>query len=533
MKKTLAFVYLLCCTLTMSAQSKTTNYSGSIKGYNINLGFKTGQLTINNVITGQYDTHLINITPDGKYSIDVPLSRQYEVWISFPFFHGTVYLEPGKTLTQDFDITNTAAVQSLFKGTPAAVNNDFNKVRPILMDFNWDTIYTDIYGLTPAQYKAYFQRIQARKLSMIDSVAQAGAFNKKAYDLAQRDVKYNIAGLLIFYTSTMESSYRWKNKLPYDDRQPLSKTVKPDSSYYDFLKELKYNDPLALASFNYYILINRLMYMEPVYDQARTEGVDYVKELALLKTKDTSDLIIKRNIKTYEDMLAHNVTIPGALERARPVVLKKLLPPSTSMEMDIMYLQSIARNMDVNKDTLSTDSLTTIKANIKNHFLLSDIYDLNNSIKESIKNAKSQKGYAYNQLSTTAATDSIFETILDKYKGKVLFIDFWATWCGPCMEAIKKIAPLKEELASNKNIVFLYISNTSSPEKAYATIMPGIKGEHYRLNQDQFNNLSNTFQIKGIPHYVIVDKRGMIVNKNFSWIEPDQVKQAVTRLESE
>lgn len=533
MKKTLAFVCLLCCTLTLSAQSKITRYSGTIKGYTPDMGFTTAQLSTNNAITGLHNSYIINIAPDGTFSINLPLTREQEVWIGFPFFNSPIYLEPGKELIQDFDISQASAVTSVFKGVPANVNNDINKVRPILMDFNWDEIDKAIYNATPEKYKAYLLQIQSRKLFQIDSIAKQGTFNKTAYDLAQRNVKYSTTELLIFYRYIMESAYRRVNKSSFDNRKPLSNPVKPDSSYYSFLKELKYNDPLALRSYNYFIVINRLMYMEPVYDLARTEGIDYEKELALLKTKDTSDPAIKNTISHYEEMIARNVTLAGSLERARPVVLKKLLPASFSMESDIMYLQSVAHELDANKDTLSAEKLATIKSNIKNHFLLSDIYALDKSIKESIRNAKTQKGYTFNQLSATTTTDSTFTTILEKYKGKVIFIDFWATWCGPCMDAIKQIAPLKEELAADKNIVFLYITNISSPEKSYDVIMPGIKGEHYRLSIDQFNHLSGMFQIVGIPHYAIVDKRGTIVNKHFIWTQNDQVKQQLLKLENE
>ncbi|TWW00098.1 TlpA family protein disulfide reductase [Chitinophaga pinensis] len=63
--------------------------------------------------------------------------------------------------------------------------------------------------------------------------------------------------------------------------------------------------------------------------------------------------------------------------------------------------------------------------------------------------------------------------------------------------------------------------------------MPGIKGEHYRLSTDQFNQLSAMFKIVGIPHYAIVDKHGVIVNSNFGWTQNDQVKEQLLRLENE
>ncbi|TWW00096.1 hypothetical protein [Chitinophaga pinensis] len=56
------------------------------------------------------------------------------------------------------------------------------------MEFDWDAIDQAIYGMTPEQYKAYFQQMQSRKLSRIDSIAKKGTFDKTAYDLAQRNI---------------------------------------------------------------------------------------------------------------------------------------------------------------------------------------------------------------------------------------------------------------------------------------------------------------------------------------------------------
>ena len=112
-------------------------------------------------------------------------------------------------------------------------------------------------------------------------------------------------------------------------------------------------------------------------------------------------------------------------------------------------------------------------------------------------------------------------------------LSFWATWCVPCMNSIKEMAPLKEELAQNKDIVFLYITNPSSPEKAYHTVMPGIKGEHYRVTNDQYNLLAKQFQVTGIPHYALVNKRGGVVDGHFRWSKTDEIKKRLMDLVNE
>ena len=110
------------------------------------------------------------------------------------------------------------------------------------------------------------------------------------------------------------------------------------------------------------------------------------------------------------------------------------------------------------------------------------------------------------------------------YGGKVIYVDFWATWCGPCRAGIKEIGPLKDEL-KGENIIFVYITNETSPEETYKNMIPSIKGEHYRLKQDEFNYLAAKFQITGIPHYVLVDKEGKVVNSSLGFNTNEALKE--------
>ncbi|EHQ25025.1 TlpA family protein disulfide reductase [Mucilaginibacter paludis] len=528
-RKITLFLCIMLSALLAIAQTPKTTYSGKITGYSGNMGFTTGKLIRNNVITGVNEMYVINIQPDGNFSLTFPLVRNEECWISFPFFNSWVYFEAGKNIVQDFNIADIPKVVSAFKGDAERVNNDMNKVRPVLMDYNWDKIYADIYQLTPEQYKSYFLKIQSSKLALIDSIAKQPGFDKIAWNLAVRNVKYGTASDLIHYNYTREAAYRMQNKLSFNNREPVLRPVTLKADYYDFLKTLKYNDPCAMVCYCYFEFMNRLMFMDLIYDSAGL--LDYTKEIESLKSKDTSDANIKATIKIYQDMMSHKATKPGALEKARTGVLKGLIHADISLELDLMYLQPLANELNYKTDTLKDDSLAKIKSVLKHKFLMGDVVALNDKIKQNISNVKKQTSYADSQIPVNTTADSILSAILDRYKGKVVFIDFWATWCAPCIQSIQEIAPLKEELAQDKDIVFLYITDTSSPEKTYQAMMPHIKGEHYRLSQDQHNFLTGRFQINGIPHYVIVNKQGRVVDPDFKWHSNAEIKLKLQDLE--
>ena len=121
---------------------------------------------------------------------------------------------------------------------------------------------------------------------------------------------------------------------------------------------------------------------------------------------------------------------------------------------------------------------------------------------------KAVEGQAVIEPTPEVPTEELFETIVAPYRGKVILVDFWNTWCGPCRAALKQTEPLKDTVLKDDNLIWIYIADETSPLVQYKTVIPGIKGKHFRLNDKQWAYLCKMFGIDGIPSYVVVDPDG-------------------------
>jgi thiol-disulfide isomerase/thioredoxin len=110
------------------------------------------------------------------------------------------------------------------------------------------------------------------------------------------------------------------------------------------------------------------------------------------------------------------------------------------------------------------------------------------------------------------------------FAGKVLVIDFWASWCGPCRAEIPKLKEIYADYKDRDDVAFLSISIDSKKEDWIKALGEENMEWHQLWATDSGKELMDKYQFNGIPFIVAIDKDGKLCGKH---LRGDAVRQAI------
>jgi thiol-disulfide isomerase/thioredoxin len=129
------------------------------------------------------------------------------------------------------------------------------------------------------------------------------------------------------------------------------------------------------------------------------------------------------------------------------------------------------------------------------------------------------------------------EEILKNKNDNIKAIDFWASWCAPCISEIKNSYQIRNKLAEEKKITFLYFSTDKSQKKWRNKVAElkefGMDKEQYLITEEASSVLGNYFSISSIPKYVILNAANKIYMNHAPSPSSDEFEEVINRLISD
>lgn len=130
--------------------------------------------------------------------------------------------------------------------------------------------------------------------------------------------------------------------------------------------------------------------------------------------------------------------------------------------------------------------------------------------------------------------EKILRTLIEPYKGKIILLDIWGTWCGPCKRALEKSQEEYEHL-KEYDIVYLYLANRSDEESWKSVIKEyNVTGEnvvHYNLPDKQQDAIERFLGVSSFPTYKLIDRGGNILDVNADPRDLEALKRLLKMIE--
>lgn len=179
---------------------------------------------------------------------------------------------------------------------------------------------------------------------------------------------------------------------------------------------------------------------------------------------------------------------------------------------DYCRARILSQELSRNK-SLTNDALPLIN-DIKNDYFKQQVVALKSHYEELARqNEEAVKKVIAPASNVEGLTDgkAIVEKMIEPYKGKIVYMDVWGTWCQPCIQAIKA-SPAMKEAVKDYDIVYLYVAY-GSEETAWKGCIAELgltkpNYVHYNLPQKQQEAVLDYLKVDGVPFYVLFDKQG-------------------------
>lgn len=187
------------------------------------------------------------------------------------------------------------------------------------------------------------------------------------------------------------------------------------------------------------------------------------------------------------------------------------------------WMEGFARAMSLAKRIRGLEVMPEAAFDTIPQYFQKELRDMNDSTRVAIERLRSTANEVKVMDTPDCTGEEFINRVVSENPDVVLFFDFWATWCGPCMNGIRAMEPLKAEWVG-RPIRFVYVTNESSPSHLWTKQIASMPGIHYRLPNEIWNAIPN---LNGIPQYYIYDRQGKRFYEKTGFREIAPLKQKI------
>ena len=183
---------------------------------------------------------------------------------------------------------------------------------------------------------------------------------------------------------------------------------------------------------------------------------------------------------------------------------------------DMALTWLFATDLENTGESFTPEQADMITRNVSTPALRDYIFACNKEFADYANTAPAQATQPADTARLATLTDGreILDCITAPYRGRIVYVDVWGTWCVPCKEEMKHVPEMKKAL-EGMDVVYLYLCSRSSDESWRANIARfGLGGKdcvHYNLPQAQQAAVEAVLGVGGYPTYRVIDRRGRIV----------------------
>ncbi len=106
------------------------------------------------------------------------------------------------------------------------------------------------------------------------------------------------------------------------------------------------------------------------------------------------------------------------------------------------------------------------------------------------------------------------EVSLSDFKGKVVYMDLWGSWCKPCLQSMPKSEKLREQFKGEEGVVFLYVAVNEKDDAKWKAAIEKLNVEGVNLiSRDKPGSpFRDAYDTGYVPHYFLIDKQGRMAD---------------------